>query len=301
MKKMKEMKSIKIIICFLLFYIGNASAQLIDNEFTQDEHIIKTYFNSLATLPTDSVIHYYSPDELIIEAALYLMDTPYVGKTLEVNKEEELVINLRELDCMTFVENCLALSRAAQYPYPDYDYFVRQLKYIRYREGIIHGYPSRLHYTTDWIADNVGKGIIEDITYALGGKKFQPNVGFMSSHPELYPGLQANKQDVEVMIDIENRINQRNTYYYIPQHEIKEKQSLIKTGDIICFTTNLPGLDISHLGIAYWNKNQLTFIHASSKYKKVIINPESLSDYCGMIKTNTGIMILRPLSVTIGN
>jgi hypothetical protein len=231
----------------------------------------------------------------MVKAALFLLNTPYVAHTLEGNAEEELVINLQELDCMTFVENCLALSRAAQYPYPDYEYFVRQLKEIRYRDGIINGYTSRLHYTTDWITNNVSLGILEDITYALGGKRFQVHVGYMSSHPDLYPGLRENAQDTEVMRSIENTINQRTTYYYIPQNEIKDKQSLIKSGDIIGFTTNLSGLDISHLGIAYWNKGQLSFIHASTKYKKVIINPESLADYCGTIKSNTGIMVLRPL------
>ncbi|MDR0865578.1 MAG: DUF1460 domain-containing protein [Candidatus Symbiothrix sp.] len=291
------MKAIQTILLFSLFSVTGVFAQQPDNDFPKDEQIVRGYFNSLLPAPEDTVQSNYSPDELMLKAAFFLLKTPYVAQTLEGNAEEELVVNLHELDCMTFVENCLALSRAAQYPFPDSDYFVRQLKYIRYRSGIIHGYTSRLHYTTDWIADNVGKGTIEDITYALGGKRFQPHLGFMSSHPDLYPGLSENSQDVEVMISIERAINQRNTYYYIPQNEINDKQALIKSGDIICFTTNLPGLDISHLGIACWNKGQLSFIHASSKYKKVIINPESLADYCGTIKGNTGIMVLRPLSV----
>ena len=284
-----------IIICFVLLCTGNVFAQ------EKDRQIVNAFFDFLATSPEDSITPYYTPNELMIKAALFLLDTPYVGATLELNKEEELVINLRELDCMTLVENCLALSRAAQYPSPDFDYFVRELKNIRYRGGIIQAYTSRLHYTTDWIADNVDKGVIEDITYALGGKRFQPNVNFMSSNPDLYPSLKGNQQNIERMRAIENAINQRTTHYYIPQHEIKEKQSLIKTGDIVCFTTSIPGLDIAHLGIAYWNKNQLTFVHASSKHKKVLINPESLADYCAMIKTNTGIMVLRPLSVNITN
>jgi hypothetical protein len=51
------------------------------------------------------------------------------------------------------------------------------------------------------------------------------------------------------------------------------------------------------LGIAYRYKDQLSFIHASTQHKKVIINPESLSDYCGTITTTTGIIVLRPLPV----
>ncbi|MDR2683613.1 MAG: DUF1460 domain-containing protein [Dysgonamonadaceae bacterium] len=246
----------------------------------------------------DSVKGRPSPNELIVQAALALLDRPYVAQTLEGNEEEKLIVNLRELDCMTLVENCLALSRAAQSPHPDYEDFVRQLKTIRYRAGILNGYTSRLHYTTDWITDNAGMGIIEDITYALGGKRFRPQVGFMSSHPERYPALKENPQKVEEIREIEQTINQRTSYYYIPKSEIRDKQSLIQSGDLVGFTTNLPGLDISHVAIAYWNKGQLTFIHASTKYMKVVINPEPLIDYCSEIKTNTGIVVLRPRTVT---
>ncbi|GHT74397.1 xylanase [Bacteroidia bacterium] len=242
-----------------------------------------------------------APNELLVKAALSLLDTPYQANTLEVNDEEQLVVNLQAVDCMTFVEYCLALSRAAQYATSGEDYFIRELRYIRYRGGIIDNYTSRLHYTIDWITDNINKGVIEDLTHALGGKKYQQPVSFMSSHPELYPALRKNPQDVEAMKQIEQAINTRHTYYYIPTHEIREKQSLIKSGDIICFTTNHAGLDISHVGIAYWNKGQLTFIHASSVQKKVIINPEALADYCVKIKNNTGIMVLRVLVVNHEN
>ena len=273
------------VIILLLLSVTIASAQ------SKNEVIVKEYFNTLQGSEEKM------PNELIVQAALSLLNTPYVANTLEVNEEEELVVNLSELDCMTFVESCIALSRAVQYPDYDYEYFVRELKKIRYRDGLINGYTSRLHYTSDWISNNIEKNIIEDITYALGGKKFKPNVNYMSTHPNLYPALRNSRQDVETMAEIEKRINQRNNYFFIPRNEINEKASLIKSGDIVCFTTKLPGLDISHLGIAYWNKNQLSFIHASSKAKKVIINPESIADYCQLNKNNTGIIILKQRKV----
>ena len=291
------------IIILLLFSVTIASAQSIDEPIEREysdlssnnKAIVKGYFDSLQSIEEKT------PNELMVLAALSFLNTPYVANTLEVNNEEQLVVNLSELDCMTFVENCIALSRTVQYPSPDYEYFVRELKKIRYRDGLINGYTSRLHYTSDWINNNTKKDVIEDITYALGGKKFKPNVNYMSTHPNSYPALRKNKQDVEAMVEIENQINQRNNYFFIPRNEINEKASLIKSGDIICFTTKLPGLDISHLGIAYWNKNQLSFIHASSKAKKVIINPESISEYCQLNKNNTGIIILRTLNQVTGD
>jgi hypothetical protein len=273
----------KLLLLLLSFVYGSAFAQ------TDIDRTIAGRFFQPAVKTTI--------DNEIIRAALFFLETPYVAKTLEQSEEEELIINLREMDCMTLVENCLALSRTTQSVSPDWESFKYELRQIRYRNGIINGYVSRLHYSTDWIFDNAGKGILEDVTYALGGRKFIVDVHFMSENYEKYPHLADNPDNVQQIALVEQAINARNIYYYIPKKEIVQHQSLIKNGDIICFTTAIPGLDISHLSIAYWNKRQLTFIHASSSAKKVIINPDSLIDYCNSIRTCTGIMVLRPVNV----
>jgi hypothetical protein len=280
-------KQIRVFLLFLLVSTGSLFAQE-DVAEAQDTSVLEHFFQSV---PKNTV------DSLMIRAALFFLNKSYVANTLEVNEEEQLVVNLREWDCTTFVENCLALARTLQYPNPDRDYFERELRQIRYRDGVINGYISRLHYISDWIFNNVEKEIIDDMTYALGGKKLKPDVYFMSQNSAKYSHLAENPEEVQRIEAVERKINARGNYYYIPKQEILRRQSLIKNGDIICFTTSIPGLDISHLAIAYWNKGQLTFIHASSTARKVIVNPESLSDYCQMIKTNTGIMVLRPLSV----
>jgi len=280
------MKQVFILTGLILFF-ACTRAQQVDKPLDENTRIVRAYMDAAQGLA--------SPNELMVKAALSLLDTPYVAQTLEGNEEEALVVNLRELDCVTLVENCLALSRAARCPNPDYEAFIRQLTTIRYRSGVLDGYTSRLHYTSDWIADNSGMGIIEDIAQALGGKPFLPNVNFMSTHPDRYPALRDNPDDVAVIKSIEQTINQRDTYYYIPKAEIKDKQSLIQSGDIIGFTTSIAGLDISHVAIAYWEKGRLTFIHASTQYMKVVVEPDSLIDYCNRIKSNTGIVVLRPL------
>ena len=253
-----------------------------------DKALVESFFNLSMKNSIDSEI---------LRAALIFLDTPYVGGTLEQSKEEELIVNLHEVDCMTLVEYCLAMSRAVQLSSPDWESFKTELRKIRYRNGLINGYVSRLHYATDWIHDNVGKGIFEDVTHALGGRKYIVNVHFMSENPEKYKHLANDTVAVQQIAQIEKEINARSNYFYIPKKEIATHQSLIKSGDIICFTTSIAGLDVSHLSIAYWNKNQLTFIHASSTAKKVIINPESLVEYCNAVRSCTGIMVLRAVNV----
>ena len=50
-------------------------------------------------------------NQLLVKTAEFLLGKPYVASTLEASDNETLIINLRELDCTTFVENCIALTR----------------------------------------------------------------------------------------------------------------------------------------------------------------------------------------------
>ena len=45
----------------------------------------------------------------VVETGRFFLDTPYKGGTLDGEGVEELVVNLREMDCVTFVDNVLAL------------------------------------------------------------------------------------------------------------------------------------------------------------------------------------------------
>jgi hypothetical protein len=272
------------ILAFFVAFSGNLFAQ-ISSDWDRDLEILEKFMQST---PRSTV------DSNMVHTALFFLNTPYVSHTLDTLDAEDLIVNFRETDCLTFVENCLALSRTLRYPNPDMDCFGRELKLIRYRNGVLDGYISRLHYISDWIFDNIKKGVIEDITHALGGQKFKLDVFYMSENPRKYKHLKDNPEVVKEIEAIEREINKRGSYHRIPKQEIGKYQSRIKNGDIICFTTSISGLDISHVGIAYRYKGRLTFIHASSATGKVIINPESLVAYCNKIKSNTGIIILHP-------
>lgn len=227
----------------------------------------------------------------LCDIALSFLTTPYVASTLETSDTERLIVNLNELDCVTFVETCIAFALITKEGKDDFDSFSRKLQQIRYRDGVIEGYESRLHYFSDWIYDNCRKGIIEDKTKSAGGRSFPIALSYMSKHAEAYPRLRNNPALQQKMRNIETEINKR-TYHYIPKAEINKREKHINDGDIICFTTSVGGLDISHVAIAYRYKGSLTFIHASSQKRQVIIEPGSLASYCAKNKSNTGIMLL---------
>src|SRR5690606_19931565 len=77
------------------------------------------------------------------------LGTPYVEKTLEIGPTETLVVNLRGLDCTTFVENVLAFGLLLKQGGKDFEAFAGHLQALRYRNGKLDGYPSRLHYFSD--------------------------------------------------------------------------------------------------------------------------------------------------------
>lgn len=231
---------------------------------------------------------------VMLNNALSFLGTPYVANTLEINDEEELVVNCDEVDCTTLVEYVLAMSLCSeQGNQMSEDEFVNNLQKIRYRNGEIDGYTSRLHYISDWINDNVRKGTIEDVTAANSPYTTTVDISFMSSNPDKYPKLKNSPEDVTKMAEYEKAITGQEIYW-VPKDQVKlTGLPWIKNGDIIALTTNIPGLDVSHMGIAIYINGNLHLLHASSKKKEVIVDQMILSRYLERNKNITGIRVVR--------
>ena len=215
---------------------------------------------------------------------------------------ERCIMDLTGLDCVTFFENTLNISRTAkikQYEITQnpnsitFRDILDQIEYTRYRGGNMDGYTSRLHYTSEWILDNVKKGVVKDVTKELGGKPFPVNIGFMSANPQYYPQLVAEPTLVRKIKGIENEINAQK-HWYIPNAQVKDIESKLQTGDIIAIATNKAGLDYSHTGMIIKNaKGMALFIHASSAKKRVYLD-KRISTYLSESSTSIGISVLRP-------
>lgn len=230
--------------------------------------------------------------------ATSFLGRPYVGQTLEVNDEEQLVVNTRQLDCTTFVESVTALTlcvRAGERSFNDY---VRQLRQLRYRDGHIEGYSSRIHYFSEWIARNQQRGVVRELQAprTVFTARQQVKVDFMSRHPQLYKALRQHPEQVAAIARMERNVSGLSAYY-IPKAQLKNSQPLrevIADGDIIAIVTSKKGLDIAHLGFASWHRDgQLHLLNASSAYKKVVDDSATLYDYLQTHPSFTGIRIIR--------
>ncbi len=227
----------------------------------------------------------------IVAVGKSFLGTPYVAKTLEIGEIETLVVNLHGLDCTTYVENVLAFSLLLKEGESDFNSFTKDLETIRYKNGKLDGYASRLHYFSEWIANNEKKGLLKDITSEIGGKEITKEINFMSSHRELYPFLKedANYEKIQAS---ENYLNNQSICI-LPQDKIEASEHLIRSGDIIALTTSINGLDITHTGIASREKDgRIHLLHASSS-GEVKISELPLVDYLKKVKKNTGIMVAR--------
>ena len=85
--------------------------------------------------------------------------------------------------------------------------FARNLQRIRYRDGKIDGYTSRLHYISDWINNAVRQGLLEDVTAAYSPFKQKLSLSYMSTHPELYKSLKNSPENVAQMAKYEKALS----------------------------------------------------------------------------------------------
>lgn len=222
---------------------------------------------------------------------------PYVAHTLEVCDPERLVVNTRQLDCTTLVETVVALTLCAgskQYSWSD---FLDALTRLRYRDGRLDDYTSRLHYFTDWIVDNTSKGVVREVQQQSAPFTAVQTIctGYMSAHPDAYRALKAHPQMVAVIRKQEERLNGLK-FRYIPKREIRNTEGLRKAvsdGDIIAITCSKTGLDIAHLGFAVWRNDGLHLLNASQLHKKVVEEPMPLGEYLSRHPSHTGIRIIR--------
>jgi hypothetical protein len=242
------------------------------------------------------------PLNLTIAAiARTFVGTPYVPGTLEQPGPEHLVINLRELDCVTFVENVLALtafvrhdgvsaladSADAMRRYAGY------LRRLRYRDGRVDGYASRLHYFSEWLQQAEADHRLRLVTRGLGGTDDTGLIDFMTTHAASYPALQDSLVFREIR-DTEIRLSSGPGRVVLPKDRIAPIAGEIQEGDVIAAASTLQGLDVVHTGFAVREHGELHLLHAPLKGSSVEISALPLAERIQGISTQRGIMVARP-------
>ncbi|MNK32474.1 hypothetical protein D3C87_509360 [compost metagenome] len=237
---------------------------------------------------------------LTVAVAERFIGLPYLENSLNVGtpragQPEPLVSRLDGFDCVTLVEASLAIARSVALGQPRPEAFKRQLETLRYRNGQRSDFSSRLNYFSEWISDNAKRGNLVDLTPTLGGVPDPRPLTFMSSHRQAYApmadeGIFAKQQAVEAA---------QPPRTVIPMDRAREILPQLQPGDILAFTTSIPGLDVVHTGlVARGPGGALHLLHAPEPGEPVTISSKPLSEYFGASKRHKGVMVARPLPVS---
>jgi hypothetical protein len=279
----------RLILVFMMV-LGWATAALSQVTFTREDSLTICRMLRQAKQEKQTSTLYF---------ARQFIGLPYVAHTLEVNDEEQLVINTRELDCTTYVEMVLALTICARQGKTSFEDFVSTIRSTRYRGGVVNRYPSRIHYFSDWIIQNTGRGVVEELQSPNPPFTAVQNVrvSYMTEHPQAYKALKEHPEFLSVILEQEQQLTGK-TFRYIPMKQLKKlntklMRQTVKDGDVIAITSSKPGLDIAHLGFAVWKPDGLHLLNASSVHKKVEEDPQLFRIYMQNRSQVTGIRVVR--------
>lgn len=234
------------------------------------------------TADVDTLIRFYAAEQLGI---------PYVGGLLEEPQTEQLVVTLKGSDCVLFVEMTTALTLATLAGSTDVSDVEANVKMLRYRNGTIDGYFSRLHYFGDWLQDNERKGLMQVLFQDRDTLPRLEPYHFMTTKREAYRQLASNDSLFQLMSVHEAELNER-LLRYVPTESIQAVESELKTGDIVAFVTTVDGLDVSHTAIVKRDGDRVGFWHASTT-GSVIVEPKTLYQYTADRKGLKGIIVAR--------
>ncbi len=283
------LKKLRSIALALAFFGGPFSSVFAQNSVDLDE---KVWTERAQLFQPDS-----SMASNLVTVGRGFLGTPYVAGVLDKylfqkTGPEALVVNLRQLDCVTFVEAATAICAVKKdTQLADYQRFKSILTSLRYRDGIVDGYASRLHYFSEWLDQQKKAGRLEIITEQLGGQKMRKKIAYMTAHRKFYKGLESEK-NFEKMFLVERRLSARELFW-IPKQRVSFIEKHLKDGDLIAITSSKDDLDLAHEGFAVWQNGRVHLLHASFDLKKVVISERPLAEYLAQNSGQSGIMVAR--------
>ena len=230
--------------------------------------------------------------------AMELEGLPYKAYTLEIdNKIESPSVNLKGLDCWTFFEVVMGISKMLETPKESYtpSDLLSQIEHTRYRGGVCNGnYLDRIHYLAEWYSDNDKRKNIKDLTTNFPTVTMPNQCNEMSLLWKHYRYLKHNPELRHLMAESEQKMTAM-TVRMIPKAKVASIEKHLRNGDIIGIARHDNGSYCSHVGIIIKDdKGRARFMHASTTFKKVVVD-STISEYLHKFKKHAGILVARPL------
>ncbi len=232
-----------------------------------------------------------------------MVGTSYKNYTLEVDdKTESPVANLASVDCWTFYENALAISRMIHFkpgPYKPQD-MLQMIELERYRNGVCTGsYLSRMHHLEEVFYDNQRRGYSSNITPRIpGAERLRRDIREMTVQWKAYRYLRATPSLLPAMGRIEAQVS-KLPVYHVPKSKVRDAEKYLQNGDICAITCRDTSGYTSHVGMILRIGERAIFTHATSDRDKgrMVIIDRPITDYLNASSSHIGMIISRPNDV----
>lgn len=281
----------KTILSLSLLYVSAAASATVtlDQVSFHNETTDTTRITELL----QTAVKIKNPQERVATIAMNFIGTPYVAHTLE-GETEKLTVNLDELDCTTFVETAMTLAYTAAEGRTSWRDYIYNLERLRYRNGNLDGYPSRLHYISNWIVDNSHRGNFIEVTNLFPRHNYiERTISFMSENRDKYAALKDSTNFARMKSIEMGYCNHRFPYIKTIDLNRKETKAALRHGDIIALVTGMKTLDVTHMGIVVKKDGEPYLLHASSSNGKVEITSITLADFMKRNRSLIGIRVIR--------
>lgn len=207
---------------------------------------------------------------------------PYRSNSLSTSNPEALVADLESFDCVTFIENSLALAHSAG----DDAIYRKALVHVRYAGDSIQ-YEKRYHYFSD---------AMRQLGFPLLGTRYMiqkspKSFSFLSNY---LVSKQIEQINIPLLRSRENELAHKE-FYYTPTSSILQLLPLLKSGDLVGLVSKNASIDFLHTGMIYRKDGQVYLLHASQEFKRVMVSSQTLVEYLKTHRQFIGVSAFRPI------
>ncbi|NUO81899.1 DUF1460 domain-containing protein [candidate division KSB1 bacterium] len=235
----------------------------------------KPALNEMLAQDIDTLLREVSAKEAntIARLAIYseqAKGTPYslfcLGEGPTAKYDRDPLLDFSRADCMTFVEQMLAMSISS-----NYDEMFANLLRIRYKNGEI-GFTTRNHYThADWLPNN--GWLLEDVSAELGGA-LCADMTKVIDRPGFFRKLGVPERELQGI-----PAPQPMTVKYIPTANLPKIKDRLQGGEIVSLIQKMPGIFSAHMGFVIRDQyGNVLFRHASARKETRQVTDEFFDD-----------------------
>ncbi len=219
----------------------------------------------------------------LVALGTYFMGRPYSHMALSKANPEEVYYSFQDFDCVTFIENMLALYLSNG----DDMAFKSHLIDFRYFSSDDIRYETRMHYLSSAFEKWQQMGIISRIQVS-NQQVIKKDIHYLSSY------LIGKNLSIDLnQIKKTEQAISKKPVSFIDRKHVSQMLPMLTSGDLVAFLSKRSDLDFKHVGFITMKDGKAHLLHASQEKKVICISYEDLATYILKHPTMIGIQVFR--------